>query len=150
VFQDPFQRKLLPTTPTDTLHGSSSLSLSILSYTFDKNGLRRTKDLGIDLLLSNSSLGGRRLGDWICSTRFYRCLSILVGRSRSICHCEYSLESNFSYDHTACRYGDNYLLTPCARFHFILQLCVPDWPFYNRNPIQWLDSVPDRRQSKST
>ena len=30
---------------------------------------------------------------------------------------------------------------------FILQqLCVPDWPFYNRNPIKWLESVPDRRQ----
>jgi len=26
------------------------------------------------------------------------------------------------------------------------QLCVPDWPFYNRNPISWLESVPDRRQ----
>ncbi|GAX26598.1 signal peptidase complex subunit 1 [Fistulifera solaris] len=25
-------------------------------------------------------------------------------------------------------------------------LCVPDWPFYNRHPIKWLESVPDRRQ----
>mmetsp|Transcript_17642 Transcript_17642/g.17078 ORF Transcript_17642/g.17078 Transcript_17642/m.17078 type:complete len:84 (+) Transcript_17642:124-375(+) len=24
-------------------------------------------------------------------------------------------------------------------------LCVPDWPFFNRHPVQWLDSVPDRR-----
>eukprot|EP00549_Striatella_unipunctata_P026344 CAMPEP_0118673346 /NCGR_PEP_ID=MMETSP0800-20121206/266_1 /TAXON_ID=210618 ORGANISM="Striatella unipunctata, Strain CCMP2910" /NCGR_SAMPLE_ID=MMETSP0800 /ASSEMBLY_ACC=CAM_ASM_000638 /LENGTH=92 /DNA_ID=CAMNT_0006568389 /DNA_START=63 /DNA_END=341 /DNA_ORIENTATION=- len=24
-------------------------------------------------------------------------------------------------------------------------LCVPDWPFYNRHPIKWLESVPDRR-----
>uniref|UniRef100_A0A8J9TJG3 Uncharacterized protein n=1 Tax=Phaeodactylum tricornutum TaxID=2850 RepID=A0A8J9TJG3_PHATR len=24
-------------------------------------------------------------------------------------------------------------------------MCVPDWPFYNRHPIQWLESVPDRR-----
>ncbi|CAB9501031.1 Microsomal signal peptidase 12 kDa subunit (SPC12) [Seminavis robusta] len=24
-------------------------------------------------------------------------------------------------------------------------LCVPDWPFYNRNPIEWLDSVPNRQ-----
>mmetsp|Transcript_18980 Transcript_18980/g.39286 ORF Transcript_18980/g.39286 Transcript_18980/m.39286 type:complete len:83 (-) Transcript_18980:307-555(-) len=27
-------------------------------------------------------------------------------------------------------------------------LCVPDWPFFNRNPIKWLESVPnDRRQA---
>jgi signal peptidase complex subunit 1 len=25
-------------------------------------------------------------------------------------------------------------------------LCVPDWPFYNRHPIKWLDSVPERRR----
>eukprot|EP00934_Nitzschia_sp_Nitz4_P007623 Nitzschia sp. Nitz4//scaffold112_size70979//25676//26000//NITZ4_005899-RA/size70979-augustus-gene-0.82-mRNA-1//1//CDS//3329533256//7613//frame0 len=24
-------------------------------------------------------------------------------------------------------------------------LCVPDWPFYNRNPVKWLESVPDRQ-----
>jgi hypothetical protein len=30
------------------------------------------------------------------------------------------------------------------------QLCVPDWPFYNRNPIKWLDSVPDRRGDNAT
>ncbi|VEU34690.1 unnamed protein product [Pseudo-nitzschia multistriata] len=29
-------------------------------------------------------------------------------------------------------------------------LCVPDWPFYNRHPIKWLDSVPDRRGDSST
>jgi signal peptidase complex subunit 1 len=28
----------------------------------------------------------------------------------------------------------------------LLQLCVPDWPFYNRNPIKWLESIPDRRE----
>mmetsp|Transcript_7901 Transcript_7901/g.9180 ORF Transcript_7901/g.9180 Transcript_7901/m.9180 type:complete len:85 (-) Transcript_7901:247-501(-) len=27
-------------------------------------------------------------------------------------------------------------------------LCVPDWPIYNRNPIKWLDSVPDRKGGK--
>lgn len=27
-------------------------------------------------------------------------------------------------------------------------LCVPDWPFYNRHPVKWLDSVPDRRIAK--
>jgi len=27
-------------------------------------------------------------------------------------------------------------------------LCVPDWPFYNRHPVKWLDSVPDRRSRK--
>mmetsp|Transcript_24303 Transcript_24303/g.67375 ORF Transcript_24303/g.67375 Transcript_24303/m.67375 type:complete len:81 (-) Transcript_24303:304-546(-) len=27
-------------------------------------------------------------------------------------------------------------------------LCVPDWPFFNRHPVKWLDSVPsDRRQA---
>jgi signal peptidase complex subunit 1 len=26
------------------------------------------------------------------------------------------------------------------------QLCVPDWPFYNRHPIKWLESIPDRRE----
>ena len=29
-----------------------------------------------------------------------------------------------------------------------LQLCVPDWPFYNRHPVKWLESVPDRRGGK--
>ena len=33
--------------------------------------------------------------------------------------------------------------------HFSLdgmqQICVPDWPFYNRHPVKWLESVPDRR-----
>mmetsp|Transcript_22066 Transcript_22066/g.29093 ORF Transcript_22066/g.29093 Transcript_22066/m.29093 type:complete len:83 (-) Transcript_22066:421-669(-) len=24
-------------------------------------------------------------------------------------------------------------------------ICVPDWPFFNRHPVKWLDSVPDRR-----
>lgn len=32
-------------------------------------------------------------------------------------------------------------------FH-TFQLCVPDWPFYNRHPVKWLESVPDRREKK--
>jgi signal peptidase complex subunit 1 len=28
-------------------------------------------------------------------------------------------------------------------------ICVPDWPFYNRHPVKWLESVPDRRQSST-
>jgi signal peptidase complex subunit 1 len=24
-------------------------------------------------------------------------------------------------------------------------ICVPDWPWFNKHPIKWLDSVPDRR-----
>mmetsp|Transcript_29346 Transcript_29346/g.33770 ORF Transcript_29346/g.33770 Transcript_29346/m.33770 type:complete len:80 (+) Transcript_29346:153-392(+) len=27
-------------------------------------------------------------------------------------------------------------------------LCVPDWPYFNRNPVDWLSSVPDRRSKK--
>ena len=23
-------------------------------------------------------------------------------------------------------------------------LCVPDWPIYNKHPIKWLESIPDR------
>mmetsp|Transcript_3730 Transcript_3730/g.9872 ORF Transcript_3730/g.9872 Transcript_3730/m.9872 type:complete len:80 (+) Transcript_3730:211-450(+) len=30
-----------------------------------------------------------------------------------------------------------------------LVLCVPDWPFYNRHPVKWLESVPDRREKKT-
>lgn len=51
-------------------------------------------------------------------------------------------------------------LSPCVRvahhflllIHFlaVLQACVPDWPIYNRHPIKWLDSVPDRRGDKAT
>jgi signal peptidase complex subunit 1 len=26
------------------------------------------------------------------------------------------------------------------------QICVPDWPFYNKHPVKWLDSVQERRQ----
>lgn len=29
-----------------------------------------------------------------------------------------------------------------------LQLCVPDWPIFNRHPVKWLESIPDRRQIK--
>ena len=25
-----------------------------------------------------------------------------------------------------------------------LILCVPDWPIYNKHPIKWLESIPDR------
>jgi signal peptidase complex subunit 1 len=25
-----------------------------------------------------------------------------------------------------------------------LVLCVPDWPIYNKHPIKWLESIPDR------
>lgn len=35
----------------------------------------------------------------------------------------------------------------CSFFYF-LQLCVPDWPYFNRHPIKWLESVPDRRGQK--
>jgi len=27
-------------------------------------------------------------------------------------------------------------------------LCVPDWPFFNRHPVQWLESVPERRNKE--
>mmetsp|Transcript_6442 Transcript_6442/g.10543 ORF Transcript_6442/g.10543 Transcript_6442/m.10543 type:complete len:82 (+) Transcript_6442:153-398(+) len=29
-------------------------------------------------------------------------------------------------------------------------LCVPDWPFFNRNPVQWLEDLPDHPQPKSS
>ena len=41
--------------------------------------------------------------------------------------------------------GTSHNFTPFLFF----QLCVPDWPFYNKHPIKWLDSVPDRRQKTS-
>lgn len=28
-------------------------------------------------------------------------------------------------------------------------LCVPDWPFYNRHPIQWIDSISERRRQRA-
>ena len=24
-----------------------------------------------------------------------------------------------------------------------LIICIPDWPFYNRNKVQWLDEIPE-------
>lgn len=24
-------------------------------------------------------------------------------------------------------------------------MCVPDWPFYNKHPVKWLDSVQELR-----
>mmetsp|Transcript_18285 Transcript_18285/g.26258 ORF Transcript_18285/g.26258 Transcript_18285/m.26258 type:complete len:82 (+) Transcript_18285:52-297(+) len=27
-------------------------------------------------------------------------------------------------------------------------ICVPDWPFFNRNPIKWTDSVPEKRKKE--
>lgn len=29
-------------------------------------------------------------------------------------------------------------------------LCVPDWPMFNRHPIQWLESVPNERRHPAT
>ena len=26
---------------------------------------------------------------------------------------------------------------------FTVLLCVPDWPFYNRHPVNWLPAIPD-------
>lgn len=31
-----------------------------------------------------------------------------------------------------------------------LVLCVPDWPIYNRHPIKWLESIPDRSEEEET
>ena len=28
------------------------------------------------------------------------------------------------------------------------QLCVPDWPFYNRHPVKWLDQIPTSAPEK--
>lgn len=28
-------------------------------------------------------------------------------------------------------------------------LCVPDWPIYNKHPVKWLESIPDRSQEES-
>lgn len=39
-------------------------------------------------------------------------------------------------------------LTRFSKLFIALQLCVPDWPFYNRHPVKWLESVPDRRGQK--
>ena len=34
---------------------------------------------------------------------------------------------------------------------FILkQLCIPDWPMYNRNPVVWLEEVGRCNKSKSS
>eukprot|EP00985_Skeletonema_marinoi_P015177 scaffold7770_cov121-Skeletonema_marinoi.AAC.4 len=27
-------------------------------------------------------------------------------------------------------------------------LCVPDWPIYNKHPVKWLESIPDRSQEE--
>mmetsp|Transcript_7352 Transcript_7352/g.12185 ORF Transcript_7352/g.12185 Transcript_7352/m.12185 type:complete len:81 (-) Transcript_7352:175-417(-) len=27
-------------------------------------------------------------------------------------------------------------------------LCVPDWPFYNRHPVKWLDQIPTSAPEK--
>ena len=40
---------------------------------------------------------------------------------------------------------------PSLQIEFLFKLrkiCVPDWPFYNRNPIKWLDIVPNRPKEK--
>mmetsp|Transcript_3223 Transcript_3223/g.4698 ORF Transcript_3223/g.4698 Transcript_3223/m.4698 type:complete len:91 (+) Transcript_3223:118-390(+) len=29
-------------------------------------------------------------------------------------------------------------------------LCVPDWPWYRRNPIKWLESIPERKKPKDS
>lgn len=30
------------------------------------------------------------------------------------------------------------------------QLCIPDWPMYNRNPVTWLEEVGKRNKTKSS
>lgn len=29
-----------------------------------------------------------------------------------------------------------------------VQLCVPDWPFYNKHPVKWLDQIPSTSEKK--
>ena len=28
-----------------------------------------------------------------------------------------------------------------------LQICVPDWPFYNKHPVKWLDQIPPSKEA---
>jgi hypothetical protein len=34
-------------------------------------------------------------------------------------------------------------------FAFPFQLCIPDWPMYNRNPVTWLEEVGRSNKSKA-
>jgi len=51
--------------------------------------------------------------------------------------------------------GDDYLPIHLVWFLLVrnpllfLQLCIPDWPMYNRNPVTWLDEVGKRNKAKS-
>jgi signal peptidase complex subunit 1 len=29
-----------------------------------------------------------------------------------------------------------------------LVVCVPDWPWFNRHPVKWLDEVPPQKRSQ--
>lgn len=33
---------------------------------------------------------------------------------------------------------------------YFAQICVPDWPFYNRHPVKWLESVPPERNAATS
>lgn len=41
-------------------------------------------------------------------------------------------------------------IATCTVLTQCLQLCVPDWPIYNRHPVKWLESVPHRRQKEKS
>lgn len=111
------------------------------------HGLRRAKAGRAIILLDHSLVRSRRLGHWFRAARFHRRLPSLAGWGRPFCHCESTCMVALCFYCTLTYFA---LLT-CCTYLQRFQLCVPDWPFYNRHPIKWLDSVPDRREhSKSS
>ena len=125
------------------------------------DGLRGA-EIGRNIILHHHlSLRRRGLGDWILSTGFYHCLSSMVGRSCPICHCESRTQERgkMIYERRMAIGVKRWIHREFINVFFgislfvfsasNLQLCVPDWPFFNRHPVKWLESVPNNRQTSA-
>lgn len=65
------------------------LYYSFIITTIDKNnGLRRPKTCGINILHHHPHIWMHRMGHWLLSGRFHRCVSSMAGWSGNLCDCK--------------------------------------------------------------
>ena len=66
----------------------------------NNNGLRRAKAIRAHLLLDHPVVWMRRVDHWVHAARFHRRVPSLVGRGRSLCHCECVFALHFYFFET--------------------------------------------------
>jgi hypothetical protein len=110
-----------------------------------QHGLRRTKACRTSISMDHLLLRSCWLGDWIYQSRFLPHILRLPCSSGYFGNCKQLVYSIIFY--SSLPVHSNHILLTCSNIP-LAQICVPDWPFFNRHPVKWLESVPNRRQLK--